>query len=429
MHFPKDINKDGSIPGLKQGKITRFFRHSDNAGSHFKNTGAIHYFTTLIDGRGGPGVASFVYTFGAPGHGKGPFDGLGGAFKNKIASLIRSAMMNGMTIPGTNSGYINTIKDVFSALVAYFEDGEARDDSRAKIDKFKFFLYEETDQAGIVPRPNEVFATLQSITKQYQIVVDREGFVYTRRRQCWCLQCYAAFIEGTLEWGSDKCIPCCEKTNLGGLNGQGLMYKFFKAAASKTSGPGSSIPRAPDMRHRHEKAAALAVGDWVIFDGNGDEDEPFWLGRVMSNPEWGGSGVKVNNTNSLWSYQNDELRVQPNEVAINLMWYELRDIAMSSKKYRVSRTDLNSVVNNNFYMIMGGPEVNDKMHRMVGESNPVPRNRTGQQVIVGRSFGSYSVPRGMNFQRLEQDWYNREKPSVWQMHDCLRENALMRCVT
>ena len=51
------------------------------------------------------------------------------------------------------------------------------------------------------------------------------------------------------------------------------MYTFFKAAANKTSGPGSSIPRAPDMRHRHEKAAALAVGDWVIFDGNGDEDD------------------------------------------------------------------------------------------------------------------------------------------------------------
>jgi len=48
------------------------------------------------------------------------------------------------------------------------------------------------------------------------------------------------------------------------------------------------------MRHQHEKAAALAVGDWVMFDRNGDEGEPFWLGRVMSNPEWGGSGVKVN---------------------------------------------------------------------------------------------------------------------------------------
>ena len=61
-HFPNDVNADGSIPGLKQGKITRFFRHSDNAGSHFKNTGAIHYFTTLIEERGEPSKTLFVYT-------------------------------------------------------------------------------------------------------------------------------------------------------------------------------------------------------------------------------------------------------------------------------------------------------------------------------------------------------------------------------
>ena len=111
------------------------------------------------------------------------------------------------------------------------------------------------------------------------------------------------------------------------------------------------------------------------------------------------------------------------------MWYELRDITTSSKKYRVSRTDLNSVVNKNFYMIMGGSEVNDKMHQIVCESNPVPRNRTGHKVIVGHSFGSYSVPRGMNLQRSERDWYDREKPCVWQIDDCLREDALMPCVT
>ena len=80
-------------------------------------------------------------------------------------------------------------------------------------------------------------------------------------------------------------------------------------------------------------------------------------------------------------------------------------------------------------MIMGGPEVNDRMHRVVDESNPVPRNRTGRQAAVGHSFGSYSAPRGMNLQRSEQDWYDREKSNVWQMDDSLREEALMRCVT
>ena len=72
-NFPDDI---------PTGKITHLHQHSDNA-THFKCTGAIEYFTTLIDDRGGPSKTAFVYSFGAPGHGKGPYDGIGGRWTNK----------------------------------------------------------------------------------------------------------------------------------------------------------------------------------------------------------------------------------------------------------------------------------------------------------------------------------------------------------
>ena len=73
-HYPDDIPK---------GSITRLHQHSDNA-SHFKSTGASAYFTTRINERGGPSETAFIYSFGALGHGKGPFDGIGGRWKNKI---------------------------------------------------------------------------------------------------------------------------------------------------------------------------------------------------------------------------------------------------------------------------------------------------------------------------------------------------------
>ena len=108
-NFPKD---------LVDGRIAKLLRHSDNAGQHFKNTGALHYFTTLILERGGPTKTGYVYTFGAPGHGKGPFDGYDSAFKNKIHSLIKSYSETG-TIPGTRTGYINEVQDVYDALVHF----------------------------------------------------------------------------------------------------------------------------------------------------------------------------------------------------------------------------------------------------------------------------------------------------------------------
>ena len=72
--FPTDI---------PTGEIVRLHQHSDNAGSHFKNTGAISYYTTIISNRGGPTLTAFVYSFGAPVHGKGPYYGIGGQRKQE----------------------------------------------------------------------------------------------------------------------------------------------------------------------------------------------------------------------------------------------------------------------------------------------------------------------------------------------------------
>ena len=72
-HYPADI---------PLGRITRLHQHSNNAGQHFKNTGATNYYPTLIDERGGPSETAFVYSFGAPGHGKGPYNGISGRWKN-----------------------------------------------------------------------------------------------------------------------------------------------------------------------------------------------------------------------------------------------------------------------------------------------------------------------------------------------------------
>ena len=59
---------------LINGRIKRLRQHSDNASQHFKSTGALQYFTSLINKWGGPSECMYVYSFGAPGHGKGVFE-------------------------------------------------------------------------------------------------------------------------------------------------------------------------------------------------------------------------------------------------------------------------------------------------------------------------------------------------------------------
>ena len=57
---------------IPKGHIAWLHQYSDNATTHFKNTGAINYYTILINDRGGPSETAFVYSFGGPGHGKRP---------------------------------------------------------------------------------------------------------------------------------------------------------------------------------------------------------------------------------------------------------------------------------------------------------------------------------------------------------------------
>jgi hypothetical protein len=79
------LYKQKQEPGLA-GRITRIFVRSDGAPSHFKQSGTIHYMTFLCVFFG----LYILWTYGAPGHGKGTWDGLGGIVKNTAGDLLRA---------------------------------------------------------------------------------------------------------------------------------------------------------------------------------------------------------------------------------------------------------------------------------------------------------------------------------------------------
>ena len=64
----------------------------------------------------------YVYSFRAPGHGKGFFDGLGSHLKKKIHNLIKGSKTGRDTIAGTKYGYILNVGYVHDALKEYFEN-------------------------------------------------------------------------------------------------------------------------------------------------------------------------------------------------------------------------------------------------------------------------------------------------------------------
>ncbi len=173
----------------------------------------------------------------------------------------------------------------------------------------------------------------------------------------------------------------------------------------------------------------MTVGDWIVFHGidhNGEEDQyqPLWLGRVLSNADWGGQGVLQNTTSRTTKYKMG-IEVKRNEVAIFVQWYEKIDLFSDELKYHVSREVTLPQVQNNQLLLHSTIQ----MTQLRGDNNPVPRNRTGssRQTRATRStatdLGDYEPPR-QNNQSTYERWHDKEFGIIWEMSEEDRDYAL-----
>ena len=195
------------------------------------------------------------------------------------------------------------------------------------------------------------------------------------------------------------------------------VYQFDRSNCERTHGPNVTNQLQEEKRSRAEMATALNIGDWVLFDSK-MEDEPIWLGRVMSNPEWWeGMGILLNNTRRKRTYDNG-VEIGVNEVAIFVQWYEKIDINSDALEYHVSRTITKPAVQSNEYMVFSGFE----MHRVVGGSNPVPKRRNTNTARRGQ----YDRIRE-DIHKTFNEWHDKEFGLIWKMNNDVRRKALARC--
>ena len=101
--IPEDIPED---------KITHLCLHSENIGSYSKSVETIIYFVSLGNEMEGASRYMHVHSFQVTGRGQIFFDGLGGALKNKIHSLIKRSKTSGNVIAGNVSRYISNMEDM-----------------------------------------------------------------------------------------------------------------------------------------------------------------------------------------------------------------------------------------------------------------------------------------------------------------------------
>ena len=104
--------------------------------------------------------------------------------KNYTNSICESSMTSG-TLSYTDSGYIQSVRDVYLALRHHFGDGnnDERDRQVSRkngIAHYRFFYYGPDDNP--IQRAEESFLTLTGISQYYQYAVRSTNLLYMQKR-------------------------------------------------------------------------------------------------------------------------------------------------------------------------------------------------------------------------------------------------------
>lgn len=166
---------------LDAGKFWAWVGHSDNA-SHFKSGAMMHYWTHKVHDL--DFLKACWIEFGCPGHGKGPWDGMGAVMKQ----TLKRDMTNNKIL--TESGYITSPKEVAEHLRNRFETDEWK---AAHTDKsIQEIIVTYSDHMDIVERPavEHEFEQLAGKMSSFSYTVLGRDVVGTRTRSCWCEPCF-----------------------------------------------------------------------------------------------------------------------------------------------------------------------------------------------------------------------------------------------
>ena len=186
---------------LARADLTKFWAwvgHSDNA-SHFKSGAMLNYWSGKMSEY--DFIKACWVQFGCPGHGKGPWDGLGAVLKQQVTRDIT----NGKAL--TESGYITCPKEVAEHLAARFASEEwKRAHADKGINEIVVFYAEHSEIAR--PRADQAFDALDGARSSFSYLMLGQDQIARRSRSCWCEGCARAFGRANMRSEGDSLI--CE---------------------------------------------------------------------------------------------------------------------------------------------------------------------------------------------------------------------------
>ena len=308
-----------NVIGDEPGKETFFawHMHSDNAPSHFKSSQTMNYATTLPDRLKAwaarlPISFRVFWEFGAPGHGKGVWDGIGAWMKRTVREdIIDDRPPDRKTIK-TASGNILTPEEVAEHLKASFNTDEYVRSHMHKTINEVVVIY--TPIAEIKRVTTNKYSAMPGMKKTFLFMAVREGVTLQRKFACWCDGCMRASAPGEGSMDSNyECVECPSSQELPWLE----TVVEREDAAGVANGRKRTRVHAKDLRDQLQKHFLSSNQPvWVGVQNRGEDDpDQYWIGRALRI-------VKTHEENGTVG----RVRFDAGDVEIAVEWYE-RDIS------------------------------------------------------------------------------------------------------
>ena len=265
---------------IESGEFWAFIGHSDNA-SHFKSGQMMNYWS---EKKKDLGLKLLRVDFGCPGHGKGPWDGLGAVLKQAVT---RDSM--NMKIL-TQSGYITSPLEVAEHLSRRVDTDDWRAAHKDRTIKRITVMYSDHTEIHERPVVEKDFEPLTGKMSSFSFLMLAHEQIARRERSCWCeAACMHAYGRDSapMRLSSEGELHCrdCESGN----HFDGAAYPWREQSMKKLSTSGVANRRREAQESGKELARKLKPGDffavqareqWSTAEGVHMRPGHFWVAQA-----------------------------------------------------------------------------------------------------------------------------------------------------
>lgn len=180
-------------------------------------------------------------------------------------------------------------------------------------------------------------------------------------------------------------------------------YQYEKKSCKMIIGRRATQQTQTWRHKRKELAKDIVEGDFVFFQGDTSDDcgEPLWLGRLVKNithQQFHCQAKWKNESNSqVWI---DNVRIDKNDIALNIQWFERVDFATNYGSFRYKTYDQAPQVQNACQLLTGKVIVT----KINGERE---YRRSGRRTVHGTQFESDCIWQLNDGTKLYDDIMNR----------------------